>query len=324
MDVERTLQPGVAAVSVIKPGMLTTIQDAGRWGLQSRGVSVAGPMDPVAHRLANALVGNRRGAALLEVTLLGPELEFEDERLVAVAGADFELMLDGRPVPSHAPFTVSAGSHLAFGARRLGARAYVAVSGGIAVAPTLGSRSTHLAGTMGGLDGRALMAGDRLPLGDPSRPQGMALAPQDAVVALPDRHATLRVLPGPQADYFASDALAVLQSAPYVVALNSDRMGFRLEGPRLTHARGADIISDAAPLGVLQVPASGQPILLMADRQTTGGYPKLATVIAADMTIAGQLAPADTITFAVCTLHDALTALIAQERALMAVEDRRS
>ncbi len=125
-------------------------------------------------------------------------------------------------------------------------------------------------------------------------------------------------------DYFAPDALDVLQSAPYVVAGNSDRMGFRLHGPRLTHARGADIISDATPLGVLQVPASGQPILLMADRQTTGGYPKIATVIAADMAVAGQLAPDDTITFAVCTRGDAMKALIAQERALMAVEDRRS
>ena len=322
--VARGFQPSGSAVSVIKPGMLTTIQDVGRWGFQSRGVPVAGPMDPVSHRLANALVGNSRDAALLEITLLGPELEFEDERLVAVAGAEFELSLDGRQVPSHAPFTVAAGSHLRFGARRLGARAYLAVSGGITVAPTLGSRSTHLVSAMGGVGGRALMAGDRLPLGDPSRPQGMALAPQTAVVALPDHHATVRVLPGPQVECFAPDALDVLQSAPYVVAHHSDRMGFRLEGPRLTHAPGADIISDATPLGVLQVPASGQPILLMADRQTTGGYPKIATVIAADMTIAGQLAPADTIRFVVCTAHDALTALIAQERALMALEDRRS
>ena len=311
------------AISVIKPGMLTTIQDGGRWGFQARGVPVAGPMDPVSHRLANALVGNGRAAALLEVTLLGPELEFEDDRLVAVAGAEFELLLDGRPVASHAPFTVASGSHLRFGARRLGARAYLAVSGGITVAQTLGSRSTHLVSGMGGAGGRALIAGDRLPLGDSSRAQGTALAPQAAVAALPGHHATVRVLPGPQVDYFAPGALDVLQSAPYVVAQNSDRMGFRLEGPRLTHARGADIISDATPLGVLQVPASGQPILLMADRQTTGGYPKIATVIAADMALAGQLAPADTIRFVVCTPHDALTALIAQERALMEMEGRR-
>ena len=330
------------AISVIRPGMLTTVQDTGRWGYQSRGVPVAGPMDPVSHRLANALVGNDRGAALLEITLLGPELEFEDERLVAVTGADFDLMLDGRRVPSLAPFTVAAGSHLRFGARRLGARAYLAVSGGISVPPILGSRATHLVSGMGGAAGRALMAGDRLPLeprgvrsrfsraADEQSPARKSisyprpLAPQEAIVALPDRHATVRVLPGPQVDYFTPDALDLLQSAPYIVAHNSDRMGFRLEGPRLTHAHGADIISDATPLGVLQIPASGQPILLMADRQTTGGYPKIATVIAADMTIAGQLAPADTIAFVVCTRADAMKALIAQERPLMALEDRRS
>jgi antagonist of KipI len=311
------------SVCVIKPGMLTTIQDTGRWGFQARGVPVAGPMDPVSHRVANALVGNARDAALLEITLLGPELEFEDERLVAVAGADFDLSLDGRPAALNAPFTVAAGSHLRFGARRLGARAYLAVSGGIAVTPTLGSRSTHLVSAMGGLGGRALLAGDRLPLGDPSLRQGAALAPQEAVAALPEGRATIRVLAGPQADRFTADALEMLQSAPYTVARNSDRMGFRLEGPPLTYARGAEIISDATPLGVLQVPASGQPILLMADRQTTGGYPKIATVIAADIAIAGQLAPSDAIVFRVCSAQDAMKALIAQERALMALEERR-
>ena len=313
-----------ASVSVIKPGMLTTVQDMGRWGFQARGVPVAGPMDPVSHRLANALVGNGRDAALLEVTLLGPELEFEDERLVAVTGADFDLSLDGRPAPLRAPFTVSAGSRLRFGARRLGARAYLAVSGGITVTPILGSRATHLVSVMGGVSGRALIAGDRLPLGVRSRFSRAALPLPASTESRSAPHATLRVLSGPQLEYFQADAIDVLQSAPYVVAQDSDRMGFRLEGPRLTHARPVDIISDATPLGVLQVPASGQPILLMADRQTTGGYPKIATVIAADMALAGQLAPADTIAFAVCTTAEALKALITQERALMALEDRPS
>jgi antagonist of KipI len=312
-----------SVVCVIKPGMLTTVQDAGRWGFQSRGVPVAGPMDPVSHRLANALVGNAPGAATLEITLLGPELEFDDERLVACAGAEFALTVDGRAVTSNAPFIVAAGSHLRFGARGRGARAYLAVSGGIAVPPTLGSRATHLVSAMGGLGGRALGAGDRLPLGDPDRMQSAALAPQAPIVALPDGQARLRVLPGPQAELFSAGALDVLQSAPYTVAQNSDRMGFRLDGPRLTHARGADIISDATPLGVLQVPASGQPILLMADRQTAGGYPKIATVITADIAVAGQLGPADQITFVLCTRIEAMAALIAQERALMAVEGRR-
>ena len=315
----------MSAISVVKPGMLTTVQDIGRWGYQAQGVPVAGPMDPVSHRMANALVGNDRDAALLEITLLGPELVFEDERTVAVAGAEFDLTVDGRAVPSHAAFTVPAGSRVRFGERRAGARAYLAVSGGIAVPPTLGSRATHLVSVMGGVSGRALAAGDQLPLGVRSRSSRLPqpVAADGANAARSALENLIRILPGPQADYFAAGALDVLQSAPYRVGANSDRMGFRLEGPPLTHARGADIISDATPLGVLQVPASGQPILLMADRQTTGGYPKIATVIAADMAIAGQLAPADAIRFVVCTPREALTALIAQERALMALEDRR-
>ncbi|HEV8345548.1 MAG TPA: biotin-dependent carboxyltransferase family protein [Vicinamibacterales bacterium] len=311
-------------VRVIKPGLLTTIQDRGRWGLQSHGVPVAGPMDPVSHRLANALVGNDAGAATLEITLIGPELEFEGERVVAVAGAEFEMALDSRAVPMHAPFIVSAESRLRFGARRLGARAYLAIAGGLAIPPTFGSRSTHLISAMGGVEGRALKAGDRLPLGDTSRARRSAAALSQPLVPLPDHHARLRVLPGPQAEYFTAGALDLLQSQPYVVGQNSDRMGFRLEGPRLTHARGADIISDATPLGVLQVPASGQPILLMADRQTSGGYPKIATLISADVSVAGQLGPGDTIAFTVCEPREAMAALIAQERALMAIESPES
>jgi antagonist of KipI len=310
-------------VRVIRGGMLTTIQDSGRWGYQSRGVPVAGPMDPLSHRLANALVGNDRGAATLEVTLLGPELEFEDERVVAVTGADFEILLDGKPALAGAPFMVSAESHLRFGQRRRGARAYLAIRGGVAVPPVLGSRATHLISAMGGVRGRALKAGDRFPLGvaDVMRPTAAPL--EDRLVPLPASPARLRVLPGPQADAFAADAFNALQSAPYTVGQQSDRMGFRLEGPPLAHARGADIISDATPLGVLQVPASGQPILLMADRQTTGGYPKIATVISADLAVAGQLGPGDTIVFSVCSPREAMAALIAQERALMALESWR-
>jgi len=317
------LHPGGAAVVVIKPGMLTTIQDEGRWGMQASGVPVAGPMDPASHRMANALVGNPRSAAALEVTLLGPELEFDDERVVAVAGAAFDVWLDGRAAPHNAAFTAAAGSRLRFGARRIGARAYLAIAGGIDVPPTLGSRATHLISAMGGIDGRPLRAGDRLPLGVPTGAP-TAAGQRAPIVPLPDRHARVRVRPGPQAEYFSPNALDVLQSAPYSIAQNSDRMGFRLEGPPLAHARGADIISDATPLGVLQVPASGQPILLMADRQTTGGYPKIATVISADIPIVGQLGPADTIMFTVCTPREAFGALIAQERALMALEGARS
>ena len=311
----------MSSVVVLKAGLLTTIQDRGRWGWQAQGVPVAGPMDPCSHRLANALAGNDPGAATFEVTLIGPELEFEDERVVAVAGADFELTVDGRSVPANSAFVVASGSHLRFGGRRRGTRAYIAVAGGLAVPPIFGSRATHLISAMGGIDGRALKSGDRLPLGDPMRARrAMSAQPATPVVALPETHAIIRVLAGPQQDYFSADALDVLQSGRYTISPQSDRMGFRLDGPALTHSRGADIISDATPLGSLQVPASGQPIVLMADRQTAGGYPKIATVIAADMSVAGQLGPGDTMTFSVCSLADALSALIAQERALMAVE----
>jgi antagonist of KipI len=281
-------------------------------------------MDPCSHRLANAIVGNRPDAATLEVTLLGPELEFEDERVLAVAGAEFELTVDGRAKAHGAPFLVSAGATLRFGARIRGARAYLAIAGGVAVPPTLGSRATHLISGMGGLDGRPLRAGDLVPLGEPPADAPLPDRAVTAVTPMPEGDARIRVLPGPQVEYFVDDALETLQSGPYAIGGKSDRMGFRLDGPGLKHARGADVISDATPLGVLQVPASGQPILLMADRQTTGGYAKLATVISADISVAGQLAPGDRISFVVCSLREAMAALIAQERVLMAVEDVRS
>lgn len=311
------------AIHVIKPGMLTTIQDRGRWGLQAQGVPVSGPMDPCSHRLANALVGNGPAAATLEVTLVGPELEFDAERMVAVAGAEFELTVDGRSAPLNAAFLVGAGAQLRFGRRLRGSRAYLAVEGGLAVQPTLGSRATHVISAMGGIEGRPIRAGDLLPLADPTRTgRPPTSEPRPPIMPLPERAALVRVLVGPQHDYFSDDALEVLQSAPYTISNTSDRMGFRLQGPKLTHVRGADIISDATPLGVLQVPASGQPILLMADRQTSGGYPKIATVISADISVAGQLGPGDAIAFAVCSPREALAALIAQERALMAIEAR--
>jgi antagonist of KipI len=331
----------MAALLVVKPGLQTTIQDQGRWGFQSFGVPVAGPMDPCSHRLANALVGNDARAATLEITLVGPEVEFEGERVVAVTGAEFVLTLDGRVVEGgNRAFVAPAGSRLRFGSRGRGSRAYLAIAGGVAVTPTLGSRSTHLVSRTGGLDGRALAAGDRVPVGEPNvvgrrqRVGGVASHRRlaggpvrggqfvEGIAALPDRHARIRVLPGPQRERFADHALDALQSAPYTIANDSDRMGFRLQGPALAHRLGADIISDATPLGVLQVPSSGQPVLLMADRQTTGGYPKIATVITADIGIAGQLGPGDTISFEVCSRPSAMAALIAQERALMAIERR--
>jgi antagonist of KipI len=277
-------------------------------------------MDPRAHRVANTLVGNEIDAATLELTLLGPEMEFDDERIAAVAGADFEVAVDGRAMPVNVPFAVGAGSVLRFGSRRRGARAYLAIAGGIAVPPVLNSRATHLPSAMGGLEGRPLRAGDHLPLGKGSRIPFSPKKGYDPFFSVPDGHATVRILPGPQLDRFAHEALDVLQSAPFVVDGASNRMGFRLRGPVLRHAGEGEMLSDATTLGALQVPAAGQPILLMADRQTTGGYPSLGTIISADIGLAGQLAPGDSISFVVSTVREAMAALIAQEQVLMAFE----
>jgi antagonist of KipI len=307
------------SLHIIRPGLLTTVQDCGRWGWQDRGVSVSGAMDLRAHRAANALVGNERAAATLEITLRGPELELDEERTVALCGADFVVTVGDRPVVCDAPFTVPPGVRLTIGARSRGSRAYLAIAGGIDTLPIFGSRATHLPSLLGGYEGRPLAAGDVIPLGPltAGRPGPTPPAP---ALTLPRGHARLRILPGPQHERFGPDALDLLQSNLYRIQPASDRMGYRLDGPRIAQAVKAEMISDPSPLGAVQIPASGQPILLMADRQTTGGYPKLAVVISADLGLAGQLGPGDTIAFAICTRQEALTALIAQERTLMAME----
>jgi antagonist of KipI len=301
---------------VRRPGMLTTVQDLGRWGHQARGVPVAGPMDAYSHRLANRFVGNPESAAALEITLLGPSLEAEGDIECAVAGADFSLEVGARAVPSRSPFLVRSGELLRFGSRRSGARAALAVRGGFDVPAVFGSRATSLVSRMGPFDGRPLAAGDRLfvntsPAAPPYEPDSMQL------LRMPAGGACVRVVPGPHEDMFTQNAIETLYRGRYTVTPQSNRMGYRLEGPPLAHAGAADILSDATPMGSIQVPKSGQPILLMADRQTTGGYPKIATVISADLPVAGQLAPGDWIEFARCTRAAAVDALAEQERRLL-------
>jgi antagonist of KipI len=304
----------MASLTVVRPGMLTSVQDLGRWGHQHNGVPVAGPMDVYSHRLANHLVGNAPNAAALEVTLVGPELVSDGDVLCAVAGAEFALTIDGRAAPMHAPLVVPHGSRLRFGARARGARATFAVRGGIAVPATFGSRATSIISRIGPFGGRALIAGDVLPIGEAADRARLVLpAP---VLPLPVGGARLRVIPGPHDRMFAPAALDTLFSARYVVTPQSNRTGYRLEGSALTHAVAADILSEAMPLGSIQVPSSGQPILLMADRGTTGGYPKIATVITADMPLAGQLAPGDWVEFGACTCEMALDALRHREAPL--------
>jgi antagonist of KipI len=291
--------------------MLTTIQDLGRWGYQGHGVPVAGPMDAYSHQLANHLVGNDATAAALEITLIGPELTSDVDVICAVTGADFTVRVDDDVVPIHRAFTLREGARLRFGSRSAGARATLAVRGGIVVEPEFGSRATSVISLMGPFGGRPLRAGDELPIGE-SHPPGIELLSTDlasvAPLPLPAGGAQLRVIPGPHEERFPRKAYDTLFGSRFVVTPNSNRMGYRLEGPALAHAGSADILSDATPLGSIQVPASGQPILLMADRQTTGGYPKIATLISADVPIAGQLAPGDWIEFVPCSRAAAIDA----------------
>jgi antagonist of KipI len=309
--------PPSARLAILRPGLLTTVQDLGRWGHQALGVPVAGPMDTHAHRLANALVGNPPAAATLEITMLGPEFDVDRPVRFAIAGADFDVTVNGAVVPRLQAFEVPKGGRVRIGARHAGARAYLACAGGIATPPVLGSRATHLVSRMGGLDGRALQAGDVIPLGVPTAatPAGSG---SSACPYLPHGgRARLRVMLGPQDSWFARQALDALAADVFTVSARSNRMAFTLDGPPLPVARAGEPLSEPVPFGAIQVPAGGAPLLLMADRQTAGGYLKIATVILADLPIAGQLSPGDVVAFAPCTRADAAAALIARERELL-------
>jgi antagonist of KipI len=307
-----------ASILVHRPGLLTTVQDLGRWGYQASGVPVAGPMDSYSHRLANLLVHNPPEAAALEVTLIGPDLEFDAPSHVAICGAEFDVTLDGQSVPAATSVRVPRGARLQFGRRRAGARAYLAVAGGIRTTPVLGSRATHVVSGMGGCDGRALVAGDRLPFEACADAIGIRRAP---IMTLPNGRARLRILEGPQAAWFTPEAIHTIASISFRISPRSNRMGYRLDGPPLARGREHEPISEPLTFGAIQVPAAGAPILLMADRQTAGGYPKIGVVIAADWPVAGQLAPGDAVEFAWCTRREAATALIARERPLLRVTD---
>lgn len=307
-----------AVIHVVKPGLQTTVQDLGRWGHQAYGVPVAGPMDTISHRLANLLVGNASDAATLEITLIGPELEFAAGAVIAICGADFDVAAGGQAVGLGVSTRVAPGTRLIFGRRRAGARAYLAVAGGLQLPLVLGSRATHVVSGMGGL-GRALIAGDRLPF---VAAQGVMTPRRALGLTLPaSNRARLRLLPGPQVEWFEPAAMDVLTSVSFRISPRSNRMGFRLEGPPLTRRRPGEPISEPLAFGALQVPMAGEPILLMADRQTAGGYPKIANVIAADLPLAGQLAPGDFVEFVRCSRHEAAAALIARERPLLRIAD---
>jgi antagonist of KipI len=262
-------------------------------------------------------VGNPAAVAALEVTLIGPEVRAIAEVTCAVAGATFALAVGGTPVPMYTVFTFRQGETLRFGERSAGARACLAVRGGFDLPSVFGSRATSLVSRMGPFGGRALKAGDVLPIGSSAMlPPYRSVAGDSVALPLPAGGVKLRVMAGPQERCFTARAYETLFASRYIITPASNRMGYRLDGPPLEHAGGADILSDATPMGSLQVPASGQPILLMADRQTTGGYAKVAVVIGADLPLAGQLAPGDWIEFAPCTRDAAVDALRLRHRTL--------
>lgn len=309
----------MGALHVVKAGLLSTVQDLGRYGYQASGVPVAGPMDAFSHRLANQLVGNAPDAATIEVTLLGPELIVEADTTIAITGAHFEVTCDDRPMILNASLAVRNGQRIKFGRIVQGARAYLAVAGGVQTDPVLGSRATHLVSHMGGFHGRALAAGDRVPIAVESTPRPHR---KSIGLTLPSKgRALLRVMAGPQADWFHADALKTIAGVSFRISPQSNRMGYRLQGPPLVRQHERELISEPLGIGAIQVPSAGEPILLMADRQTAGGYPKIAYVISADLPLAGQLAPGDFIEFHVCSQAEAVAALISRERQLLRYAD---
>lgn len=306
---------GRPAFLVRRPGLQTTVQDLGRPGYQGEGVPVAGAVDPVSLVLANRLVGNPPGAAALEVTILGLELEVLGEVAVALAGADLGARLNGRAVPPGVCLALSRGDRLAFLGGPRGCRAYLAVAGGVAVPPVLGSRSTDLLGRLGGLGGRPLRAGDVLCAGEAAVPPRELAGRRLRPGALPEypEETTVRALLGPQEDWFPRAAIARFFSHAYRVTPLSDRMGLRLEGPPVPPEGGRELPSEGTPPGTVQVPGDGQPIVLLPGCQTLGGYPRIAAVITADLHLLGQARPGYTrLRFQAVALEEAHAALARQ------------
>jgi biotin-dependent carboxylase-like uncharacterized protein len=301
------------ALRVLAPGLLTTIQDLGRPGHQHLGIPPSGALDPTSLRGANALVGNPPGTGALEVAYMGPTLAVEaDSVRIAIVGgeAPVEIYPDGAAlratrVESMCSIRLRRGDVVRIGSLTAATVLYVAVEGGFAIAPVLGSVSTYIRGGFGGINGRALAAGDRIPLRCDTAAKRHECRLDRFDLRPPPR---LRVIAGPQSDYFSEHAMARFLDGEYTVGTGSDRMGMRLVGPAIDHLRGFNITSDGIAPGSIQVPGNGQPIVLLADRQTTGGYPKIATIISADLPALGRLPIGAKIGFEPVTLAAAAAA----------------
>ena len=304
-------------IRVVKPGLFTTVQDRGRFGYAHLGISPDGAADTLSLRIANLLVGNDEYAPALEMTLLGASLEFTEPAIAAISGAACECKMGGKSVPANTALKVNAGEVLQCGSMKDGARSYLAVQGGFAVPLIMGSASTDVRGGFGGFEGRRLQSGDALRVGN-SRNRQVRHLPTGAIESL-RRAGPVRVTRGSQQDWFSPQTCALLLSSTYVVSEQSDRAGLRLKGEAVTPHEQTQLLTDGIPLGAIQVPPDGQPIILLVDQQTAGGYPKIASVIAADMHCIGQLRPRDEVHFAEVSITEAVEALRQQERRLKEV-----
>ncbi|PLC48842.1 carboxylase [Pollutimonas subterranea] len=301
------------SITVIKPGLLSSFQDLGRFGHQHLGVPVGGAMDGRAHRLANLLAGNTGDEATLEVTLVGPTLRFDAAGCIAISGAHLSPTLNQQPIPNNRPLIVRAGDVLAFGARTAGLRSYIAWNGGIALPSVLGSRSTYLRGGFGGFHGRALRKGDVLnmlgeldasALDDLEQELWRIKVYLPAILGLVPR-ASIRVMRGAHTPLFTDGSIADFFAGEYRIGPQSERMGYRLQGAQLLLKSSTQLLSEATSFGSIQVPPDGNPIILMADRQTTGGYAKIGHVATVDLPVIAQCMPGETLSFTEIALTQA-------------------
>jgi biotin-dependent carboxylase-like uncharacterized protein len=285
----------MTGLRVDRPGLSTTVQDLGRPGHQRFGVPVSGALDPLALRLANALVGNEPGTAALEILALGPTLTVETDSIrIALVGSDVGLRIDGNDIPAGRSVTVLHGAKIAIGGFTDAASCILAVEGGFDLDPSMGSLSTYARGGFGGFRGRALKVGDLLPLKQAAASAG----PERKAPPIDYGGGPIRVVLGPQDSWFEPASIARFFAEPYTITAEADRMGMRLEGAKLDHAKGFNIVSDGIAPGHIQVPGTGQPIVLLADRQTVGGYPKIGAVIGADLARLARMRPGDRVRFA--------------------------
>ena len=307
------------AMHVIFPGPRTTIQDKGRLGYQNSGFAPSGFIDRVASRMANVLVGNPDYEAVLEFCLIGPILRFDEDVNLAVCGGDFSIDAGGKLYPANRPVHVPAGTLVRITTGRVGTYGSLAVGGGFDVPSIMGSRSTNLRCGIGGFEGRSLRAEDVIGLRDPlagKKDMSRRWVPERKLVAPGDRGITLvRVIPGPQEDMFTKKGIKTFYESTYVISSRSDRMGFRLNGPQIEAKGGYDILSDGIVNGSVQVSGTGEPIVMMADRQTTGGYAKIASLINVDIPLFAQLRPGQKVRFERCSVQEAQRLIREADRA---------